>query len=57
MIYLQLLLIILYFLEIKEKTKRISLVVTKNRFLLAKIKVSISIALNFLELVKYLFML
>jgi hypothetical protein len=52
MIYRKLFLIILSFRKKGENTTGSN----ENRFLLAKINVFISIALNFLELVKYLFM-
>jgi hypothetical protein len=51
MIYRRLFLIILSFRKKGENTTSRM----ENRFLLAKIMVSISIALNVLELVKYLF--
>jgi hypothetical protein len=53
MIYIRLFLITLSFRKKGENTTSRK----ENRFLLAKIKMLISIALNFLELVKYLFML
>jgi hypothetical protein len=53
MIYIRLFLIILACRKKGENTTSRM----KHRFLLAKIKMLISIALNFLELVKYLFKL
>jgi hypothetical protein len=53
MIYIRLFLIIFSFRKKGENTTSRM----ENRFLMAKIKMLISIALNFLELVKYLFML
>jgi hypothetical protein len=50
MIYLRLFLVILSFRKKGENTTSRM----ENRFLLAKIKVSISIAINFLELIKIL---
>jgi hypothetical protein len=52
MIYIRLFLIIFSFRKKGENTTSCM----ENRFLLAKIKMLISIALNFLELIKYLFM-